>query len=363
MTTYDVIVVGGGPAGLTASLSASESGARVLLIDRNPVLGGQLIKQTHMFFGSKAHDAGTRGFVIARKLIDEVKKNQTIDVLENTTVTALYDDMVVTTYDNNQYRRFQGLKVIVATGASEKFLAFENNDLPGVYGAGAIQTLMNLYGVRPGSSVVVVGSGNIGLIVSYQMVQAGIHVKMVLEAAKTIGGYKVHAAKLRRLGIPIETQATISRAIGKESLEAIEWVRLDEAYKPIPKSEQVIETDTLAIAVGLSPMSQLTQMAGAKMISLSALGGIVPILDQTYQTTKEGIYACGDASGIEEASAAMMEGHLAGLHAAHALGMTHPEFDRLIDHYEMELSTLREGPFGEKIRDGLNKIKEARHAS
>ena len=92
--------------------------------------------------------------------------------------------------------------LLLRGGASEKFLAFENNDLPGIYGAGAVQTLMNLYGVLPGQEIMMVGSGNIGLIVSYQLLQAGVKVKAIIEAAPTIGGYKVHASKIRRLGNP-----------------------------------------------------------------------------------------------------------------------------------------------------------------
>ena len=361
MRTYDIIIAGGGPAGLSAALSASEAGARVLLIDRSPFLGGQLIKQTHKFFGSETHYAGMRGIDIAKRLVKDVSASSLVDVMDRTTVTGIYDDMVVTAYDNTDYHRFKTRSVIVATGASEKFLAFPGNDMPGVYGAGAIQTLMNVHGVRPGKKAVVVGSGNIGLIVSYQMIQAGIEVAMIVEAAQKIGGYKVHATKLRRLGIPIETSSTVVEAIGDDTLDHVRITRLDDLYNPIEGSDRLVEADILAIAVGLSPMHQLLDMAGARMTNVSLLGGRVPVLDDTYMTTVPGLYACGDCSGIEEASAAMMEGRLAGLHAARALGYVHPGFDDEITRYTTELDSLREGPFGNKTRKGLSIMKEARH--
>jgi sarcosine oxidase subunit alpha len=190
MIKKELIIIGGGPSGLCAAKMAVDAGIRVLLIDRSPKLGGQLIKQTHKFFGSKAQYAKTRGFDIARLLIDQVKDHPLIEILQEATVVGLYEDKVVTVYHEDTYTKYQADRVIVATGASEKFLAFENNDLPGIYGAGAVQTLMNLYGVLPGQEIIMVGSGNIGLIVSYQLLQAGVHVKPSLKLHHRLEGTK-----------------------------------------------------------------------------------------------------------------------------------------------------------------------------
>jgi len=214
MNERDLIILGGGPAGLAAAKQAAEAGCHVMIIDRNPMIGGQLIKQTHKFFGSEKQFAKTRGFNIASKLIADVEHySDRIEIMRDATAVGLYPDNVVTVLQHEEYQKFHFKALIVATGAGERMLAFENNDLPGVYGAGAVQTLMNLYGVLPGQNVVMVGSGNIGLIVSYQLIQAGVHVKALVEAAPKIGGYKVHASKLKRLGVDIETQTTIRRAI------------------------------------------------------------------------------------------------------------------------------------------------------
>lgn len=362
MNHRELIIIGGGPAGLSAAKMAAEAGINVLLLDRSPSLGGQLIKQTHKFFGSKKQYAKMRGIDIAHKLVGDVKDLNNLEIISNATVVGLYPDKVLTVFYDNQYIRYQADAVIVATGASEKFLAFENNDLPGIYGAGAIQTLMNVYGVLPGQDVLMVGSGNIGLIVSYQLLQAGVNVKGIVEAAPKIGGYKVHASKIRRLGVPVMTSTTVKRAIGNEALEAVEIVSLDEKWQEIEGTNRTIKVDTLCISVGLSPMHQILSMVNAKMKYVPELGGTVAVVDDINQTSVESIFVCGDALGIEEASSAMMEGYLTGLNVAVYLGKPHPNSDELIHNYHHELDLLRNGPFGQKTLVGLRKLKEASHA-
>ncbi|MBE0701278.1 MAG: FAD-dependent oxidoreductase, partial [Acholeplasmataceae bacterium] len=193
---------------------------------------------------------------------------------------------------------------------------------------------------------------------SYQLLQAGVLVKAVIEAAPQIGGYKVHASKLRRLGIDIKTSTTIKRALGKEHLEAIEIVSLDSKWQEIKNTSQIIEVDALCISVGLSPMHQLLSMVNAKTKFIAELGGFVPIIDETHQTSVESIFVCGDAVGIEEASSAMMEGYLTGLYVAKHLGKTHPKNKELEQMYKHQLDMLRDGPFGFKTKLGLSKMKE-----
>lgn len=362
MIKRELIIIGGGPAGLSAAKMAAEAGLDVLLLDRSPSLGGQLIKQTHKFFGSKKQNAKMRGIDIAHKLMGDVKDLENLEIISNATVVGLYPDKVLTVFHDGKYIRYQADAVIVATGASEKFLAFENNDLPGIYGAGAIQTLMNVYGVLPGQDVLMVGSGNIGLIVTYQLLQAGVNVKGIVEAAPRIGGYKVHASKVRRLGVPIMTSTTVKRAIGKESLEAVELVSLDAKWQEIEGTNKIVDVDTLCISVGLSPMHQILSMVNAKMKFVSELGGVVAVVDDINQTSVKSIFVCGDALGIEEASSAMMEGYLTGLNVANYLGKPHPNSEELIHNFHHELDLLRNGPFGQKTLIGLQKLKEASHA-
>ena len=191
------------------------------------------------------------------------------------TALGIYEDGVLLVEQHDRVHKVKAERIIVAVGASERMLAFPNNDLPGVYGAGAAQTLMNVHGVKPGHRVLMVGAGNIGLIVSYQMLQAGVEVVGIVEAAPTIGGYLVHAAKVRRAGVPIYTSHTVKEAYGEGVVEgAIIW-QLDENWSPIPGTERDVAVDVICLAVGLSPLSDLLWQAGCEMAYVPELGGSV----------------------------------------------------------------------------------------
>ncbi|MCX7703565.1 MAG: FAD-dependent oxidoreductase [Planctomycetota bacterium] len=349
----EVVVIGGGPGGMCAAIEAARCGASVTLIEDKPVLGGQLVKQTHMFFGSKDEFAGVRGIDIAKILADEVER-QGVKVLTSTTATGIFDGNIVGVTTEERYSRIVAERIIVATGAYENPLGFINRDLPGVYGAGGVQTLMNVEGVLPGERFVMVGAGNIGLIVSYQLIQAGAEVVCVVEALERIGGYEVHAAKLRRLGVPILLRHTVVAALGKESVEGAVIAQLDEKGRVIDDSKFGVTCDAICIAVGLSPLVELLVQAGCKMMYVSELGGYVAWHDENQRTSVENIYVAGDSSGIEEASTAMLAGRIAGICAALSLKKERRGYDaeEALKNYRERLSFLRAGPFGEKARRG-----------
>jgi len=363
----DVFVVGAGPAGMCAAIESAEHGARVLIVDENQCVGGQLIKQTHKFFGSKQENAGTRGVVIAKELeqkLRELEKRGKVKIMTDSTVIGYYEGDKrhrfgvverLSDYSSILYE-VECNSVIVACGAMENMLLFPGNDLPSVYGAGAVQTLMNVYGVKPGNKVVMVGAGNVGLIVSYQLLQAGIDVDRVVEAAPVIGGYNVHAAKLCRCGVPIQTSHSIKEVYGKDGVEGAVVVGLDEKWQPIPGSEEKVECDTICLAVGLTPAIRLLSQIGVETEFVPEAGGYVALHDDSMQTTVKGVYVAGDSSGIEEASTAMIEGKIAGLSAAIMLGHKSKENKKLLEQYCEELKKLRAGPFGEKPRAAKKKI-------
>ena len=351
----ELLIIGGGPAGLSAAAVAAEQGARVTVLERNARIGGQLIKQTHMFFGSKEQHASVRGIDIPEILLSRIAaQGDRVKIYPETTALGVYEDGVVTAMTREDaYLKFRPKAILVATGASERTLAFPNNDLPGIYGAGAVQTLMNVYGVRPGDRVLMIGAGNIGLIVSYQLMQAGVKVLGILDAAPRIGGYLVHAAKVRRMGVPILVGHTVLRADGDGKLERVTIAKVDEKFQPIAGTERVVETDVMCIAVGLQPLGELLHMAGCRMTYIPQLGGMVPVRGTDYQTTVPGVYVAGDAAGIEEASAAMVEGSLAGLCAASHIGYADEDFDKKRAAFEGQLSLLRGGPAGRHINAGI----------
>lgn len=351
----EVLVIGGGPAGLCAATAAASLGAKVLVCERDDVPGGQLVKQTHKFFGSEKQYAGDRGIHIGQMLVENAVNDPNIEIWTDSTVLGIYEDGIVTVLVGEKHVKVNPKKIIVATGASEKFLAFPGNDLPGIYGAGAVQTLMNVAGVKPAERVLMVGAGNIGLIVSYQLMQAGVEIAAVLEAGPRIGGYLVHASKIARAGVPILTRHTVKEAYGDGKLEGVVICELDEKWQQIPGTEQDIKCDTLCLAVGLSPLTELCWQAGCEMRFIRELSGHVPLTNENLETTVEGIYAAGDVSGVEEASSAMVEGRLAGYAAAESLGYEVEKAKLLKADAAAELAELRSGPAGERILAGIKK--------
>ena len=349
----EILVIGGGAAGLSAAAEAAAAGAKVMVAESDLHLGGQLVKQTHKFFGSKDEYAGTRGFKIANILLNEIDScRENVEIHTNTTITGSYseDGTFTAMRGEEKYFHIKAKKTIVATGAQERLIPFPNNDLPGVYGAGAVQTLMNVYGVVPGKRVLMVGAGNIGLIVSYQLMQAGVEVAAVVEAAPRVGGYWVHAAKIRRMGVPILLRHSIRKAVGEQVITGAYITALNDRFEPVGEKKYV-DCDVICIAVGLSPTTEILSQAGCKMMYVPQLCGLVAQRDRTMKTSNPDFFTAGDASGIEEASAAMVEGRIAGLSAASDLG--YPTEHGKLDEYWGRLQALRSGEAGARICQGL----------
>jgi len=342
----ELAVVGGGPAGLAAAIEAARSGVRVSLFDENEKPGGQLFKQIHKFFGSKEHQAGIRGHDIGYHLLDECQKVGA-DTRLNTVVWGIEDGRIGI-INGKASKIVDAKRTIIATGASENPLSFPGWTLPGVMGAGACQTMMNTHRVLPGTKVLMVGSGNVGLIVSYQLLLAGAEVVAIVEALPRIGGYVVHAAKLRRAGIPILTSTSILEARGREAVEEATICSLDDNLCPVEGCESTLKVDLVCLAVGLSPLAELCWMAGCKFKYLSELGGFVPIHDENMRTTLPFLCLAGDVAGVEEASTAIEEGRLAGVAVAEELGyLKKGRAEEEKEKIRKRLSSLRLGPFGD----------------
>lgn len=346
MKRYDAIVIGAGPAGLSAAIEAAKRGLKVVVFDENSKPGGQLFKQIHKFFGSKEHRAKIRGFKIGEELLKEANAAG-VEVVLNAIVIGLYLDKEVTVKIDNEIVHYKADAIIVATGASENMVTFEGWTLPGVIGAGAAQTMMNLHGVKPGNKILMLGSGNVGVVVGYQLIQAGCEVVAIVDAAPRIGGYGVHAAKIARCGVPFYLSHTIIKAEGEECVTGVTIGEVDSKWQVIPGTEKHFDVDTICLAVGLSPMSQLTKMTGCIMEENPKKGGYVPVCDEYGETSIKGIFAAGDVSGIEEASSAMIEGRIAGVAASYRLGFIEKEeLEENTEELEKALSSLRQGMFG-----------------
>lgn len=297
----DVIVIGGGPSGLTAAIELAKSGLDIMLVDDKEKLGGKLLLQTHKFFGSiEDCYAGTRGVDIAELLEKEIRTYQNINVFTNSSVVGLYKDRkigLLINYKDYAIVDFEGL--VVSAGAREKNLIFPGNDLPGVYGAGAFQTLVNRDLVKASSKVFIVGSGNVGLIAAYHALQAGITAVGITEILKEVSGYKVHADKIKRMGVPVYLNHTILTAEGNGKVERVTIAEVDGNFNPILETAKTFEVDTLLIAVGLSSINEFYNTA----------------VQYGFKAVKT-----GDADEIAEASSAMFGGRISGLKLAKMLG-------------------------------------------
>ena len=331
ITTHEIpvkkctaLIVGAGPAGINAAIELGRAGVDTILIDDKYELGGKLTLQTHGFFGSVADCwAGTRGIDIAGILTREVERQESVEIWLDSPAVGIFEDKAIGVVKSGRYILIEPEILLIATGAREKNLAFPGCDLPGVYGAGAFQTLVNRDLVRSSERLFIIGGGNVGLIAGYHAIQAGIEVVGLVEALPKCGGYKVHEDKLRRLGVPIWTSHTVVRAHGDRIIEKVTIAAIDDKWQPVKGTEQTFEIDTLLIAVGLSPVDELYGKA------------------QKYGLP---VWAAGDAEEIAEASAAIFSGRITGRKMLAHLGLD----AEVPDEWHSTQEILRSKP-GERI--------------
>ena len=291
--TTDVLIIGGGPAGLSASIQLEEHGIKAILVDDKEELGGKLVLQTHKFFGSQEDSyAGMRGMDIGSMLASKVEESLNIEVWKSSTALYVFDDKKVGILKDGVYKIVTSKVILNAAGAREKFLRFKGNSLTGIYGAGAFQTLVNRDLVKPAEKLFIIGGGNVGIIAGYHALQAGINVVGLAEALPQCGGYKVHEDKLKRLGVPVFTSHSIVAANGNESVSSVTISQIDKNFQTIKGTNKTFECDTILIAVGLESVAEFTEEAKSAGIK---------------------VFSAGDADKIAEASSAMFNGKITGL--------------------------------------------------
>ncbi len=353
MNRTDLIVVGAGPAGMSAAIEAAKRGAHVTVLDENSRPGGQLFKQIHKFFGSKEHHAKVRGFVIGEELMEEAARLG-VDVRLDSTVIGLYQDKEVVVREGEEVSHHKADAIVIATGAAENMVTFEGWTLPGVIGAGAAQTMMNLHGVRPGERVLMLGTGN-GWPGRELPAQAG----------------RLRRGGARRRGAP---RGRLRRARGegrphRRALLPLAHHQARRGHRPrdrrhhrpggqplpvCPRHREALRRRHHLRGRWPLAMSQLFKMDGCKVVDDRKKGGQVPVVDDRGETSIPGIFAAGDVSGIEEASSAMIEGRIAGLAAAEYLGfIDKDEMDKAVAANDAALDGLRQGMFAPKNRGEL----------
>lgn len=329
-----VLILGAGPSGMAAAIELGKVGIDTIIVDDKDEPGGKLVLQTHKFFGSVADcHAGTRGIDIAGILGKQIEEQKSVDLWLESTVLGVFSDGIVGVRTPGGYRMVKPHWLLTATGAREKALPFPGGTLPGVYGAGAFQTLVNRDLVKCAERVFILGGGNVGLIGAYHAIQAGMTVVGLAEALPVCGGYKVHADKIKRLGVPIYTKHTITCVHGKEKAEAVTIAEVDEFFAPIYGTERTFEVDTVLIAVGLNPVNEFHEKAVE--FGMNAM-------------------MAGDAEEIAEASAAMFSGKIAGLRIAREFGTS----DITIPTDLSEKAEILKSPGGEVYEYNVPKNRE-----
>ncbi len=329
-----VLILGAGPAGLSAAIELGKKGVDTLLVDDKDRVGGKLLLQTHKFFGSVEDcHAGVRGVDIARMLEDELSTLKSVRLMLLTTACAVFSDGKAGLLSGDRYLLVSFDRLLTATGAREKSLPFPGCTLPGVYGAGAFQTLVNRDLVKAAGKLFVIGGGNVGLIAAYHAIQAGIQVAGLAEACPECGGYRVHEDKIRRLGVPVYTSHTVLRADGDTSLKKVTIAEVDRKFKAVPGTEKAFEVDTLLVAVGLNPVDEFFRKA--REFGFKA-------------------WAAGDAEEIAEASSAMFSGKIAGLTILNSLegrsGFETRPYFHIPEEWEQKAEILKSRP-GRTIPD------------
>ncbi|WP_101696320.1 NAD(P)/FAD-dependent oxidoreductase [Clostridium minihomine] len=298
---YDVIVVGGGPAGLAAALSARKNGAQdVLLLERQADLGGILNQCIHNGFGLHHFKQELTGPEYAERFIDELKASD-IDVLTGTMVLEM--DAERTIYAINPklgYLQLKAKSVVLAMGCRERTrgaIGIPGSRPAGVFTAGAAQLYMNLEGVRVGSRVVILGSGDIGLIMARRLTLEGAKVLGVYEVMPYSGGLNRNIVQcLNDYGIPLHLSHTITDIRGDKRVEQVVVQKVDEKRMPIPGTEQVLDCDTVLLSVGLIPENELSRQAGMQIDPRTS----GPVVYENMETSLPGVFACGNVAHVHD---------------------------------------------------------------
>ena len=301
MTTHDIVIIGAGPAGLAAAIAAKEAGVEdVLVLERDSVPGGILNQCIHNGFGLHTFKEELTGPEYAQRFLDRAKELN-VAIQLGTMVLDLSEDRVLTVTSRERgLEQLQAKAVILCMGCRERprgALNIPGYRPAGIYSAGTAQRLVNIEGFLPGREVVILGSGDIGLIMARRMTLEGAHVKCVAELLPYSGGLKRNIVQcLHDYDIPLKLSHTVVDIHGRERLEGVTIAEVGPDRRPVPGSEEYIPCDTLLLSVGLLPENELSEMAGVALDRVT--GG--PVVNESLGTSVPGVFACGNVLHVHD---------------------------------------------------------------
>lgn len=303
MINTEIMIVGAGQAGKNAALTAASSGAKVLLCDKD--------------------------FKKTEKIGDDILDNPNIDVWNKATVVGIYEDNTVTVVYKNEHVKVKPQRLIVATGAIDRYKAFENNDLPGILSMGTVQTLITEYGIKPGNRVLIDGEAD----------------QKIVELMENAGVTVIY-----------KPGYTILKAIGENEVTGAIITEVDRKGQCIEGTEESVECDTICVAAGRTPLAELCALAECSMRYVEELSGYVAESDENMETTRKGVFCAGDCAGIENEEAAAMQGRIAGYSAAISLGYDKIRMIGERKKAQESLESIRDNLQSAGIRAGLEQF-------